>query len=80
MADSEPTALDLLELDLDVRLVSVWVQAWGVEQWDPEVAAPFLRVSYWSGYQDALTEKQRGKLLRDHGQSVPTRKQGVREH
>ena len=78
VAEREPSALDLFELDLDVRLLWVWLQAWEVEKWDQEIAAPFLRVAYWSGYRDALTEK-RGKLYRDHGQSVPTRRGGAGE-
>jgi len=71
---AEPTALDLVELDLDFRLLSLWLQAWDVERWNHEIVAPFLRLSYWNGYQDALTESRRGKLLRDHRQHVPTRK------
>jgi hypothetical protein len=68
-----PTALDLLELDLDVRLFSLWRQVWEVESWDQDSFAPFLRVAYWNGYRDALTESQRGKLYGDHHQPVPRR-------
>jgi len=71
---AEPSALALLELDLDARLLSSWVEVWKVEGLDRQVVAPFLRVSYWTGYMDALTEGSRGKLLRDHGQPVPIRK------
>lgn len=74
MARTEPTALDLLELDLDSRLLVLWFQAWDVGTWDLEILAPFLRVAYWTGYMEALTEKQRGRLLRDHGQQIPPRK------
>ena len=76
---AEPSALELFELDLDVRLLAVWLQACEVEQWGPEIAAPFLRVAYWTGYGDALKEKQRGKLYKDHGQSVPARSRGASE-
>jgi hypothetical protein len=33
---AEPTALELLELDLDARLLAVWLQAWAVESFDRE--------------------------------------------
>jgi hypothetical protein len=70
----KPTALDLLEADLDARIVSLWVVAWEVEEWDSEVLGPFLRVAYWTGYTDALTEAQREELYSQHGQAVPSRK------
>jgi hypothetical protein len=68
-----PSALELLELDLDARLFVLWLEAWTVEAWDQELVAPFLRVAYWQGYTDALTERQRGSLYRDHGVAVPAR-------
>jgi hypothetical protein len=68
-----PTALELLELDLDARLLALWFEAWTVKEWDQQLAAPFFRVAYWQGYSDALTEGRRGCLYRDHGQAVPTR-------
>jgi len=77
--ETEPSALDLLELDLDVRLLALWLQAWEVEQWGTEIVAPFLRVAYWTGYRDALTENERGKLYTDCGQTVPVRGIGASE-
>jgi len=70
----DPTPIQLLELDLDVRLLALWLEAWGVEEWDAQVVAPFLRLAYWSGYKDALTEPRRGVLYLHHGESVPPRK------
>jgi len=70
---SSPTSLELLELDLDARLVSLWLEAWSVAEWNEEAVAPFLRVAYWNGYTDALTESQRGVLYEDHGLDVPER-------
>jgi hypothetical protein len=72
---AQPTALDLLELDLDARLLWVWLEAWPIDDWDESRVAPFLRCAYFTGYRDALTEARRGSLFRAHGQRVPTRQQ-----
>lgn len=76
LREADLSALELLELDLDVRILALWLQAWEVEQWETEIVAPFLRVAYWTGYRDALTENQRGKLYADCGQRVPARGSG----
>lgn len=65
--------IPLVEVDLDARLLPVWAEAWPVNEWDLETVAPFLRLAYYVGYRDALTEKRRGALLRDHRQPVPHR-------
>lgn len=70
---AKPTTFDLIELDLDTRLVSVWLQAWEVEEWDCQILGPFLRLAYGMGYSDALTESQRGALYKEHGHEVPER-------
>ena len=64
------TPLQLLELDIDARILGVWLDAWEIG-WDGENAGPLLRLAYGTGYRDALTEQPRGKLYRDHGVSVP---------
>jgi hypothetical protein len=69
---SEPTALDLLEVDIDARLLDVWSQVWMIQEWDEEIVAPCIRVAYWNGYTDALTEEARGSLYRDHGLTPPS--------
>ena len=71
---AKPTTFDLLELDLDTRLVSVWLQAWEVEDWGSTILGPFLRLAYGSGYTDALTETRRGTLFTTHSHPVPTRR------
>jgi hypothetical protein len=76
---ARPTATELLELDLDVRLLWVWFQAWEVEEWDASRIAPFLRIAYFTGYRDALTEAQRGALFRAHGERVPLRERRPRK-
>lgn len=70
---AQPTTLDLLELDLDARLLWVWIEAWGIGAWDESRVAPFLRCAYFTGYRDALTETRRGSLFKEHGQRVPKR-------
>jgi len=71
--DHGPPGLDSLEVELDARLLSLWLQAWEVEEWDPEVVGPFLRLAYGTGYHDALTEVRRGELYRTLGQLAPPR-------
>jgi len=70
----KPTALELLEVDLDARLLAVWLQLWDVEEWDSKVVGPFLRLAYGTGYRDALIEPRRGALYRTVGQRVPPRR------
>jgi hypothetical protein len=54
--------------------VDAWVQFWEAAEWTDELLAAFLRLAYGRGYLDALTEPERGKLCRDHGLAVQTRK------
>jgi hypothetical protein len=70
----QPTAEDLLHLDIDLRIgVDGWTQVWGIDDWDDELLAAILRFAYGRGYLEALTEPERGKLCRDHGLAVPSR-------
>lgn len=68
-----PTRIDLLELDIDLRLADLWREAADVEEWSLEVVAAFMRASYGKGYCDALTEESPGSLCADHGYDVPAR-------
>jgi hypothetical protein len=61
----------LLDIDIDVRLVDVWPEAWKSGEWGSAHAAAVLRLAYGRGYCDALTEGDRGRLCRDHGLAVP---------
>jgi len=59
-----PTRIELLELDIDLRLADLWGEACGVSEWNLEVVAAFLRAAYGKGYCDALTEDAPGSLCR----------------
>ena len=54
--------IDLLELDIDLRLADLWREAAEVDEWNLEVVAAFMRAAYGKGYCDALTEETPGAL------------------
>jgi hypothetical protein len=68
-----PSRIDLLELDIDLRLADLWREAAGIGEWSLEVVAAFIRAAYGKGYCDALTEDSPGSLCADHGYQVPGR-------
>jgi hypothetical protein len=68
-----PTRIELLELDIDVRLSDLWREALDVEEWNLEVVAAFIRAAYGKGYCDALTEESPGTLCVEHGYRMPER-------
>ena len=59
-----PSRIDLLELDIDLRLADLWREAAGISDWSLEVVAAFMRAAYGKGYCDALTEDSPGRALR----------------
>ena len=69
-----PTRIDLLELDIDLRLADLWKEATEIGEWSLEVAAAFMRAAYGKGYCDSLTEDSPGSLCVDHGYRVPARR------
>jgi len=69
-----PTRIDLLELDIDLRLTDLWREAADVTEWNLEVVAAFMRAAYGKGYCDALTEDVPGSLCEDHGYQIPARR------
>jgi hypothetical protein len=76
-----PTRLDLLELDIDLRLADLWREAQDIAEWNIEVMAAFMRAAYGKGYCDALTEDSPGSLCREHGYQIPARgAEPAREH
>jgi hypothetical protein len=76
-----PSRIDLLELDIDLRLTDLWREAAEIEDWSIEVVAAFMRAAYGKGYCDALTEDAPGSLCVDHGYRVPGRRAApTREH
>ena len=66
-----PTRIELLELDIDLRLADLWSEASEVDNWTLDVVAAFLRAAYGKGYCEALTESSPGSLCSDHGYRVP---------
>jgi len=69
-----PSRIDLLELDIDLRLADLWREAAEIDDWNLEVVAAFMRAAYGKGYCDALTEDAPGALCVDHGYRVPERR------
>jgi hypothetical protein len=70
-----PSRIDLLELDIDLRLADLWREAYEIGEWKLDVVAAFIRAAYGKGYCDALTEEQPGSLCQEHGYRVPARRQ-----
>jgi len=79
MAD-QPTRIDLLELDIDLRLADLWREAAGITDWSLDVVAAFMRAAYGKGYCDALTEDLPGSLCEEHGYRIPGRRPAPAEH
>jgi hypothetical protein len=69
-----PSRIDLLELDIDLRLTDLWREAADVSDWSLEIVAAFMRAAYGKGYCDALTEDQPGSLCEEHGYRIPSRR------
>jgi hypothetical protein len=68
-----PSRIDLLELDIDLRLADLWREAAEISEWNLDVVAAFMRAAYGKGYCDAFTEDSPGSLCSDHGYEVPHR-------
>jgi hypothetical protein len=68
-----PSRIDLLELDIDLRLADLWREAADITDWNLDVVAAFIRAAYGKGYCDALTEDSPGSLCNDHGYRIPDR-------
>src|SRR5206468_9279704 len=71
---SRPSRIDLLELDIDLRLTDLWREAAEISDWSLDVVSAFMRAAYGKGYCDALTEESPGSLCHDHGYRVPGRR------
>ena len=72
---NNPSRIDLLELDIDLRLADLWREAYEIAEWKLEVVAAFIRAAYGKGYCDALTEEDPGALCQEHGYRIPRRRQ-----
>ena len=71
---NDPSRIDLLELDIDLRLADLWREAVDVSDWSLEIVAAFIRAAYGKGYCDAFTEESPGSLCVDHGYRMPDRR------
>ena len=70
--DGQPTRIDLLELDIDLRLADLWREAADVNEWNfSRSSPPSTRAAYGKGYCDAFTEDSPGSLCHDHGYEIP---------
>lgn len=76
---ANPSPIELLELDIDLRMASLWEDVVEVDEWSDDVALALMRAAYGKGYADALSEDEPGLLCRDHGRLVPARKPGLRQ-
>jgi len=65
-----PSRIDLLELDIDLRLADLWREAAEIDEWNLDVVAAFMRAAYGKGYCDALTEDSPGSLCEEHAAVV----------
>jgi hypothetical protein len=74
-----PSRIELLELDIDLRLADLWREALDVSDWSLEIVAAFIRAAYGKGYCDALTEEAPGSLCLDHGYRMPDRHFGAQD-
>ena len=75
----QPSRIDLLELDIDLRLTDLWREACEISEWNLDVVAAFMRAAYGKGYCDALTEESPGSLCHEHGYRVPPRRAAAAE-
>ena len=66
-----PSPIELLELDIDIRIADLWAEMVEVDEWSVDVVVALMRVAYGEGYCDALTEEEPGVLCRDHGDVAP---------
>jgi hypothetical protein len=73
-----PSRIDLLELDIDLRLSDLWREADEIQEWTLDVVAAFMRAAYGKGYCDSLTEDSPGRLCLDHGYRVPGQRDAER--
>ncbi len=67
-----PSRVDLLELDMDLRLADLWREADEIREWSLEIVGAFMRAAYGKGYCDWPVEETPGQLCLDHGYRVPS--------
>lgn len=72
-ADPLTIRMQLLELDIELRLGTMLLDAITWFEGDQHLLLGCLRFAYSSGYRDALLDQPRGQLFRDHGFPLPKR-------
>lgn len=73
-AAAAPTDVELLELDLDVRMNDLWRKLESLPRpYSLESVAALMRAAYGKGYSDSFEEGLQGTLFTDHGYPVPGR-------
>jgi len=80
-----PTHQELVDLDIDARLLEVWCDIWADVQSGklPEALLPLvakhIRAAYGRGYCACIDEDEwtHGSLLHAHGYSVPRRRSSI---
>lgn len=67
---------EYLAAEFDPRLAEVWLSVFTCtsDEQRQQQLGWFLRMAYLKGYEDALTEPDRGSLFRKFGVSIPARK------
>lgn len=81
--DIDSAALDRIGLEVDMRLTDVWSMLFereATEGLDTEFVGWLLRLSYVTGYWDALSEPEHGSLCRKLGYPVPGRGDAGDDH
>ncbi|HSW78985.1 MAG TPA: hypothetical protein VLF88_03165 [Candidatus Babeliales bacterium] len=66
--------VELLALDIDLRMTDLWREMADIPEWNLDAVAAFMRAAYGLGYCDALTEENSGQLCTDNGFKVPEKR------
>jgi hypothetical protein len=73
-AAAAPTDVELLELDIDVRMSDLWRKLEALPTpYSLETVAALMRAAYGKGYSDSFEEGGNGALFTEHGYPVPGR-------
>ena len=74
---SGPSPIELLELDIDLRMAALWEDVLQVDEWSEEGVLALMRAAYAKGYADALSEDDPGQLCREHDLLARARRAGL---
>ena len=74
---SGPSPIELLELDVDLRMAGLWEDVLEVDEWCEEGVLALMRAAYAKGYADALSEDEPGQLCREHDRIAFPRPAGL---